>query len=309
MKAFKVLRLTILALLFTNVVDAQDYVDVARVHYAGSSINSFDGSSSGSRLGEVGLDLTVPIVLNDRFSILSGGIYEGIKTQLYPDTERETIQSFTLKAGLNWKHNEKWSGTYVFLPKVASDFRNSLVRKDFQFGAIALLKYNHSTSLKYKFGIYGNTELFGPWVVPILGLYYLSPSKKFEANVTLPLMADLNYRLSPLFHVGTNFFGLVRTYHLTEGVAGSDTGTGYVARSTNELFAYLRLNLGKTSIIQVKVGGSLGRSYRVYYERDQVDFGIPLAYFGDNREPRNVDFEDGLIGQLVYIYRVPIERR
>jgi hypothetical protein len=216
--------------------------------------------------------------------------------------------SFALKAGFTWKHSDKWTGTYVFLPKVASDFKQPLARKDFQFGGIALLRYNHTSNLKYRFGIYGNTELFGPWVVPILGLYYLSPSKKFEANVTLPLTADMNYRLSPLFHVGANFFGLVRTYHLTEGVA-SDTGTGYVARSTNELYAYLRLNLGKTSVIQLKVGGSLGRSYRVYYEKDQVGFGMPLAYFRDSRDALNVDFEDGLIGQVVYIYRVPIVKK
>ncbi len=309
MKTPKVICLAIVVLLKSNFLAAQDYVDIARVHYAGSSINSFDGTSSGSRLGEVGLDLTVPIVINERLNLLSGMIFEGIKTQLYPDHDRETIMSFTLKAGFTWKHSDKWTGTYVFLPKVASDFKQPLARKDFQFGGIALLRYSHTNNLKYRFGIYGNTELFGPWVVPILGLYYLSPSKKFEANVTLPLTADMNYRLSPLFHVGANFFGLVRTYHLTEGVAGSDTGTGYVARSTNELYAYLRLNLGKTSVIQLKVGGSLGRSYRVYYENDQVGFGMPLAYFRDNREALNVDFEDGLIGQVVYIYRVPIAKK
>jgi hypothetical protein len=301
--------LTVIILLFADILTAQEYVDIARVHYAGSSINSFDGGSSGSRLGEVGLDLTVPIVLNDRFNLLSGLIFEGIRTQLYPDAERETIMSFTLKAGFTWKHNDKWTGTYVFLPKVASDFEKSLGRKDFQFGGIALLRYNHSSNLKYKAGIYGNTELFGPWVVPILGLYYLSPAKKFEANVTLPLTADVNYRLSPSVHVGANFFGLVRTYHLTEGVAGSDNDAGYMARSTNELFAYLRVNLGKTSVVQLKVGGSLGRSYRVYYENDRVLFGMPLKYFRDAREPLNIDFEDGLIGQVVYIFRVPIAKK
>ena len=119
----------------------------------------------------------------------------------------------------------------------------------------------------------------------------------------------MNYKLSPLFHVGTNFFGLVRTYHLTEGVGGTEQGTGYVARSTNELFAYLRINLGKSSIIQLKVGTSLGRSYRVYYDFDKVGFGIPLKYFEDDRVQVNKDFEDGLIGQVVYIYRVSTEKK
>lgn len=306
MKTPKAISLTILAVLVTQVLTAQDYVDVARLHYATSTINGFDDGSDGSRLEEVGVDLTVPIVLNDRISILTGGIYEGIRTQLYPDKDKESIQSFTLKAGVNWTHSDKWTGTYVFLPKVASDFQNPLTRKDFQFGGLAMMKYSHKANLIYKFGVYGNSELFGPWVVPILGLYYLSPSKKFETNLTLPLSADMNYKLSSIFHVGANFFGLVRTYHLTEGVGGIASDAGYVARSTNELYAYLRVNLGKSSIIQLKCGGSLGRSYRVYYEWDQVGFGVPLKYFSDTRKQVNKDFEDGMIGQVVFIYRVPI---
>jgi len=308
MKTPNAVWLIIVALMVSNGLQAQDFVDVARVHYAGTPINNFEDGSSGSRLGEVGLDLTVPIVLNDRISVLTGGIYEGIKTQLYPNGEREMLQSFTLKAGINWKHNDKWSGTYVILPKVASDFKEPLTKQDFQIGGIALLKYNHSVNLKYKFGIYGNTELFGPWVVPIVGFYYLSPAKKFEMNFTLPLNADMNYKLSPIFHAGMNFFGLVRSYHLNEVVEGQPVN-GYLARSTNELFAYLRLNAGKSSIIQLKIGTSLGRSYRVYYEDDKVALGLPLAYFKDNRQPTNMDFQDGLIGQVVYIYRVSTERK
>ena len=302
MKTLTVIRFTIVAVLCANGLYAQDYVDVARLHYAGSQVNGFDDGGSGSRLGEVGLDLTVPIVLNDRVSVLTGGIYEGIRTQLNPFRERETVMSFTLKAGVNWKHSDKWTGTYVLLPKIASDFDQKLVKKDFQIGGLALMKYNRSASMIYKFGIYGNTELFGPWIVPIVGFYYLSPAKKFEMNFTLPLTADLNYKLSPVFHAGMNFFGLVRTYHLSdiEGIATS----GYLARSTNELFAYVRLNLGKSSIVQLKVGTSLGRSYRVYYDDAKVGLGLPLKYFNDEREQVNLDFEDGLIGQVVYIYRV-----
>lgn len=303
MKTLTMIRMTIFATLVTQVLFAQDFVDIAKVHYAGSQINNFDDTDTGSRLDEVGLDLTVPFVRNDRLSIVSGLIFEGIKTQLYPGTERETISSLTLKAGISYKHNDKWWGTYLLLPKVASDFKQPLSKKDFQIGGVALIRYNATSNLVYRMGIYGNTELFGPWIVPIVGIYYLNPAKKFEINATLPLAADMNYKITPYYHVGMNFFGLVRSYHLN-AIAGG-TGTGYVARSTNELFAYLRLNLGKSSIVQLKVGTSLGRSYRVYYEYDKVGLGMPLKYFNDGRQQVNLDFEDGLIGQVVYIYRVP----
>ena len=50
------------------------------------------------------------------------------------DTNRnqESITGLTLKIGSNIKHNDKWSGTYVFLPKVSSDFKK-IGQKDFQY--------------------------------------------------------------------------------------------------------------------------------------------------------------------------------
>tara|TARA_R110000868_G_scaffold4211_2_gene26411 strand:+ start:9668 stop:9925 length:258 start_codon:yes stop_codon:yes gene_type:complete len=63
----------------------------------------------------------------------------------------------------------------------------------------AILK---NVELKYKYGVYANTEKYGMIVVPILGLYYLSSNQKFEMNASLPIMADANYKLYPKIGLG-----------------------------------------------------------------------------------------------------------
>lgn len=285
---------------YAQALMAQDYVDLVRVNYSNTSQNNFKNNVSSTRVQEYGIEATVPVAINGNTNFLTGFIYEAIKTKLDFDQNEQNFSSITLKLGFNKTHSENWSGTYMLLPKIASDFQK-ITKKAFQVGGVALLKYKKNDQLSYKAGLYANAELFGPWVVPLFGLYYQSANKKLEANVTLPLLADMNYALHKSAALGINFFGQVRTYHLIS-VLGTGN-SGYVTRSTNELFAYLKLNLTKGLIIQTKFGHSLGRNYRVYNEGDKVSFGLPLHYFGDNRQQLNTDFKDGWLYQFVVLYR------
>ena len=164
------------------------------------------------------------------------------KALLNPYRETESVTGITLKMGTNIKHSDKWSGTYMLLPKVSSDLKE-IGRDDFQLGAVALMKYTKSDHFNYKFGAYTNSELFGPFLVPILGFYYLSPSDKFEAKVLLPLSVDLNYSFTKQARAGLNFKGQVRTYNLNKPLF-SETDR-YLARSTNDIYTYVQYGLKK----------------------------------------------------------------
>ncbi|HOX81571.1 MAG TPA: DUF6268 family outer membrane beta-barrel protein [Chryseolinea sp.] len=295
------IQIVILLLLITQLLIAQDYVDVLKFTYTNTSENNFEKSSISTRVQEIYLETTLPLELNTTTNFVTGFICEKIQTKLFKDGENETFSSISLKIGLNKIHSEKWSGTYVLLPKIASDFRQ-ITRKDFQCGGFALLKYKKNEQMSYKVGLYANSELFGPWFVPLLGLYYISSDKKFEANVTLPIMTDANYVFHKNIAIGASFFGQVRTYHLTKITI--DGNNGYVHRSTNELSAYLKFTLTKSLVIQSKVGRSIGRYYRVYNENDRISFGLPLLYVGDNREQLNRDFDDGWVYQMMLLYRI-----
>ena len=299
-------KITILILFFTPFLSlAQDYIDLGKFHFANTPVNQFDTATNGTRIQEFGLDVTLPIVLENGNSIITGFYTESISTKIAPENSNLTsVYSTMLKAGMNFKYGEKWDATFILLPKISSDFKQ-FGSKDFQVGAYALFKYKKQDNLKYKFGMYYNSELFGPFFVPILGLYYQSKNKKFETNINLPISADANYAFNSWFRAGMNFFAFVRSYHLNEPYKGNPDN--YLVKTTNEVFGYLQFHIKKSIILQTKIGYSIGRNYRIYDIEDQVTWGMSAFKFGDDRNQLNPDFSDGLIFRLKLAYRFHIE--
>ncbi|MFK8045038.1 MAG: DUF6268 family outer membrane beta-barrel protein [Crocinitomicaceae bacterium] len=277
----------------------QNYIDLVKFDYAASSPSSYDTTAAEVNLREMNGDFTLPIVINEKATILTGLTYEYTQGSFNPFRDKESVTGITLKLGTNIKHSDKWSGTYILLPKVSSDLKK-FGKDDFQIGGVALMKYIKSDRLNYKFGLYANTELFSTFLVPILGFHYLSPSEKFEAKVLLPLAVDLNYSLSDKIRVGFNFKGQVRTYNLNEPLFNENDR--YLARSTNDLYTYLQYSLKSGINLQLGVGRSVARSYRIYNET--VDFAMPLVYFGNERSQLNADFSDSWLFKVSAFYRL-----
>lgn len=298
--------LILLYCLNTIFIFSQNYVDLLKLNLNTTNLNTFDSSSSKTQVNELMLDFTIPIKLNEKTSLISGLIYENIQTKLFEDGNVKTFGSTTLKVGANKLINDRWSATAVLLPKIASDYK-SISGKDIQFGAIGIMKYKKSDNKNFKFGLYYNSELFGPFFVPMIGMYYLSPNKKFETNIMLPLQADVNYKLIPFINFGLNFNGQIRSYHLTD-VTPSFKST-YIARSTNELYAYLKFNTTKNISITIKVGQSIGRTYNVFDEGDKVTFGLPATFIGGKRQQLNTNFSYGMIFQATLLYRFNLEKK
>lgn len=280
---------------------SQDYIDLAKAHYANTPVNQFDSATQNTRVQEYGLDATLPIQFENGNAFLTGLYFEHISTNVSPDNSNLTnVYTANLKLGLNINHGEKWTGTYMLLPKLSSDFK-AIGSKDFQLGAVVLMKYHKAEYTKYKFGMYYNSELFGPFFVPILGVYHLSANKKWEINASLPISADINRAWNVKWRTGINFFAFVRTYHLNEPYQGKSNN--YLTKTTNELFAYMQYHATKSLILQGKVGYSIGRNYRIYDVQDKVTWGLSAAKFGDDRKQLNADFADGMIFRLKLIYR------
>ncbi len=277
----------------------QNYVDLAKISYAVSPFNEYKDDSLNilppTQIIEFSTDLTVPIILKNNNVIISGLIYEQIN--LRTENSDQLIYTINPKIGIKLKNSEKFSSTYIALPKLSSDLEN-IDKKHFQIGAIALYELTKNTNFKYKFGMYYNSELFGPFFVPLLGFYYLSNNKKFEANFTLPVSAQMNYKLNKWLSSGISFSSFVKTYHL------GDFNNRYLVKYSNEIFATLQLDLKSYRlVIEPQVGYSVARSYRMYASDDQFDFGFSAFKFGDDRTQLNNDFNDGLIFKIRLLYR------
>ncbi len=299
----KFVLLVMMLILCSRVTIAQDYVDIVKLNYAYAPISTFDNSTEGNSLRIMSGDLTLPIVINRRTALLTGVAFENIRSSFNPNRIEESVTSLTAKLGVNVKHNVRWSGTYMFLPKLSSDLQQ-ITNRDWQIGGIALMKYVNSRHLNYKFGLYVNAELFGPLLVPLFGIYYTSPSNKFEANILLPLSLDLSYSIGQQTHIGLKFNGEVRTYNLHTPV--ENESKRYLEKNSNDLYTYFQYAMKNGVNIQLGVGRSIGRSYGLYDE--EVLFAIPLVKFGDNRSQLNNDFADSWLLKATMIYRIKIQQ-
>ena len=205
---------------------------------------------------------------------------------------------------MNVNYSDKWSATYLLLPKLASSFNEEVSRSDFQLGALGLIKKKNE-SLSYKFGAYMNGDLFGPFLVPLFGFYY--HKNNLEMDIIIPSYAKINYNLSLTVTTGVNWRATVKSYNLNSYTSPISQGNLYMHHLSNEVGAHLSYEPIKGIIIRAISGLSLGRSFRIYENGDKIDFGLSLFRFGDNRTQLNTDFENGQFHRLELCYRIYLD--
>ena len=281
--------------------DSQNYLDIAKLSYTNTPNNSFENSNNKTTIEEFALELNFPIKLNEKTVVLTS--FYGNKTNLKLDynTSNENLNVIGLGLGINKTFNDKWSSTILVFPKLAAD-KLSFSGDNMQLGFLALFTNKKRENLKYKFGVYANTENYGLLVVPLLGLYYVSTNQKFEANLNLPIIADANYRIGNKTWLGMKFDGLGTTYNLT--TQNYTSNGAYVSKVSNELVSYLRLQLSKSIYLNTKIGYAISRSYGIYDTNDKVDWSLASIYFGDNRTQLNTNFKDGVLFKIELLYRL-----
>jgi len=298
------MRFLIAFIFLSNIqfLKAQNYVDLLKINYSATPFNSYDSLSGlKTQVQEFSTDITLPIVIDSSKSIITGILFEQISLVNQPENQ-SSFYTISPKIGMNVNHSEKISGTYVFLPKISSDLTNGLSQKHFQFGGLALINLKKSPQFKYRFGVYYNQELFGPFLVPLIGFYYESNNKKFEANFTLPVSADMNYQILKNVKAGLNFSAVVKSFYIPE------FNNNYMTKTTNDLFAYFQLNSPSYRVLlEPQVGYSIGRSYRIYDTSDKLDLKVSAFKFGPDQHPLNYDFKDGLIFKIRLVYRFMLE--
>ena len=280
---------------------AQKYVDILRAEYTATPQNTFDSSTATTDLQKININLTVPMELKNGNALLTGVVYDRVSTAWDPNTQKMPVSSYILKVGMNVKHSEKWSATYLLLPKVASNFKEELRKEDFQVGGLILAKMKKNENFSYKFGAYMNGDRFGPFLVPLFGFYY--QKNKLEMDVIVPSYAKINYSITPKITAGLNWRATVKSYNVQGGGIPIYSRPFYLHHLSNEIAAHVGYEPIKGLIIRGMAGVSLGRSFREYQNSDKIDFGLSLFRFGDDRVPLNTAFEDGAFGRVELAYR------
>ncbi|MEH6656512.1 DUF6268 family outer membrane beta-barrel protein [Leeuwenhoekiella marinoflava] len=284
----------------TPLLQAQNYIDLANLSYSITPQNQFEDRDAQTQVEEVEFQFTFPQVLDDKNTFIANVMLESNALRLDPElTQRTTLTSLGLAFGFNHKYSDKLAITYLVIPKIASDLEH-ITSQGFQLGGLALATLNRNENLNYKIGLYANTEAFGLFLVPYIGFYYLSPSKRFEAYITT-INGDINYMLTDKLHIGGDVNGLTSSYALANPYFG--TSPEYFAKNTTEFFVYLRYPISKGLYFKAKAGYAITRTHKVFEQDDKVALGLSLFYLGDDRNQLNTPLQKGALFKFELLYR------
>jgi hypothetical protein len=215
------------------------------------------------------------------------------------------VNGIILRTGIRQYFSDGRQLQVLVMPRLMSDFRN-LDGNSFMLGAAAIYKKTYRDELSVGFGAVYNTELFGPYLVPVLDLYWQF-AEKWRIWGMIPITARVEYDVSEDMMVGFNHFGLITTYALGDEAYQGD----YLERQSIDLSLFVRHRLFGGLHVEAMAGRALGRKYRQFEGDQKVDFGIPLITFGDERVLKNeyAAFDDGFIFTLKLIYNMAIPER
>ncbi|MBI34224.1 MAG: hypothetical protein CMP67_02555 [Flavobacteriales bacterium] len=294
----KIILSTLLSSL-TFLTFGQNYVDLVKLTHTQVPNSVFENNPNISTpITQTKLSTSIPITLNDSLVFLTGVDYELHRLKLNPlAADFSNLNIATLKLGFNIKHNSKLTGTYLALPKLASDFGH--LNKSFQIGAIALWKFKLNTQTKLVFGNYINTERFGILNVPIFGVYHKSKNEKTEIDIKFPITGFGDYNVHKNISLGADFLLIVRTFDL----AKSDVNEFYVHTASNELAAYLQFDLLKERLIIKAKAVYAMYDYGMYADGDGTPFGMLGWYPGDQRMRLNSETSSALGFKVSAFYR------
>ncbi|WP_405206509.1 DUF6268 family outer membrane beta-barrel protein [Aquimarina sp. LLG6339-5] len=201
----------ILCSFFTN---GQDYTDIVRLNVSRANFEDKE-KTFDTDVTNINFEVIYPKIINDDLILLTGLTVEHTSLDFSSVSSDENLIMTRLNAGVKINHSEKWSGTYVVLPKLASNFEN-IGSRDFQIGGIALLDFQYNDNVRGKFGLYSSSENFGTIITPLLGFFYRSANKKFHMDAVLPIRLEVNYKLYNHFSLGLDLRTSVKSYNLVD---------------------------------------------------------------------------------------------
>lgn len=289
--------LLVVALCGLSVAHAQNYLDIARLNVSNTTLEDLEQTHE-TNITNVNLEFLLPTPINDKTILITGLTAENSSLQLNSGLSRENLIMTRINLGAKVYHSKKWTGTYLLLPKVASNLGAEIASQDFQIGAIALLEYRHKNRFRTKYGLYSSSEEFGTIITPLLGVYYRTPNNKFYIDAAFPIRMEANYNLTKKFSVGADLRTSIKSYNL--GLSDQ-----YVQEESIRGGLYLSYSMDKF-IIRAKAGLDT-TDYGLYNSGDRVGAQVlTIALNGDDRARLNNEFDSSLFFGFDMIYRLDL---
>lgn len=274
--------------LFAVAASAQPYIDIATVYFQQSPADNSVKSKNALNTQLTSVSLNLPLQVDSDY-ILINPVYENYRLDF--STESDPVNLTAVYMPVAWIHqyrNPKWSTALMAIPRLSSDLVKPLDRNDFQMGGIALATYKKKETLKYSFGAYYNSEFFGDYCVPLLGIDW-NITNKWNLFGTLPINLNLEYKMNKTIHAGLGLNLLTNSYRIenSDFLRIDDYNAKFI----------LDICLMKNQVISLEAGHSLFRQYRM----GTMENGKP-DYMAD------MNVSDGYQFKLAYIFRIRTDK-
>lgn len=287
------MKTSLLIFLFTSIFFialSQPYIDVVNVSYLQSRSTDLLSKEKNS----FGFDwwnasLSLPFVLKDSSTFIMGVSFNELnfnkEAPLFINNEKDLNGSLTYQ--VQWK-NKKWKTAFVFLTRYSHGFFDELNNIDgWQWGGAVLNTLSLKENIKIKFGIYGNLEYFGPYIIPLAGIDWRI-NQKWNVFGVLPGSMAIEYKATRFFHTGLSFRGITTSYlpmyqHYSLRV------------DDNYLKAFFDFYVAKKHMFSFEAGHSVLRKLRWSYRS------------GGETDYTNLNVSDGYFFRVVYAFRIRLD--
>ncbi|QEC68447.1 hypothetical protein FRZ67_14455 [Panacibacter ginsenosidivorans] len=271
----------ITGIIFIQLISAaQPYVDPLNIRYT----HAFKGKNKPATPFQhlyLGSDLPVKLKNNALFVFSpfyeSWNIDSADKKDFLPEV---SSIAFPIIAQIPLQ-NKSLSLTLAAIPKFNSEGLK-LNGNTFQMGGIATINYKYNETLKYKLGVYVNSDQFGLFVIPLGGVDWKINAHNYLFGL-LPGRLTYEHKITDHFYTGVNFRALTFSYLLNNG--------SYLRIDDNQLSAYLDCYATKNVVISTEAGYGIMRKLR--------------AGNGHNKNyTTDYNWGDGLFVKLCASYRI-----
>ncbi len=267
---------------------AQPYIDIASVYYQQSPADNQSSTKSPMNTQLTSVFLTLPFQVDSDYVIVNP-TYENYRLNI--SSETDPINLTAVYMPVIWVHefkNPKWSTTLMSIPRLSSDLTKPLGGNNFQMGGIALATYKKKETLKYSLGAYYNSDFFGAYYIPLLGIDW-NITNKWNLFGTLPINLNLEYKLHKNIHTGVGVNLITNSYRIQnkDFLRVDDYSAKFI----------LDIYMMKNQVISFEAGHSLFRSYAM----GNMEGGKPNYM-------RDLNVSDGYQFKLAYIFRIRTDK-
>lgn len=169
----------------------------------------------------------------------------------------------------------KWSYRISVIPRM-NDLNFDL--KNLQMGLAAIVGLKINDSLSFHGGLYYNDEYFGPFVVPLLGMYY-----RMNNNVslygTLPSSLAIEKAFTEVINAGFQFRSVNNSYILPTTFPYT-TRESIVRLAEAKLMVFGEYYFAPKLAFRIEAGHTFARRFRHYYYPEDPEYVLGSFLIG-----------------------------